>query len=491
MFIGGIMLKTSAIKSSENGNGNGDGARRLGCSQIRFVVADGDEPYCNTLRSLLDNARAIDAEPEECGAIHLFSGTQAAQLADQIPGPDRSRQRRAKNLSGPELPVTVVLVPAHCGEQRRSSALPSGAYVFLSKPVEFGHLLRVVRDALAEYMPPGDAPDTAGEVVRAFRAITTRNARMLATFEMAHSIADTTSTVLIEGETGTGKELFARAIHQMSSRQRSGPMVAVNCAALPETLLESELFGHEIGAFTGAVAQRVGRFEQAHKGTLLLDEIGEISPAVQVKLLRVLQERCFERIGGMETIEVDVRVIVTTNRPLERLVRRRRFRPDLFYRLNVIRIELPPLRERREDIPLLAGHFVEKYARPGEAPRMLSPEALELLAGYSWPGNIRELENVIERACVTSHEEVLLPDHLQNLLTGPLSNHVATSVDVSRPLHDVVREATADLEREYLCKLLRQTHGNVTRCAALCGLSRRSITAKLAELQIDRSQFQV
>jgi transcriptional regulator with GAF, ATPase, and Fis domain len=235
---------------------------------------------------------------------------------------------------------------------------------------------------------------------------------MHAVFELIQNVANTTSTVLIEGETGTGKEQVARAIHATSSSNRSGEFIAINCAAIPENLLESELFGHEKGAFTSAIAQRKGRFELAHGGTLFLDEVGDIPAGMQVKLLRVLQDRRFERVGGSTSIEVDVRVIAATNRSLGKLVRRGKFREDLYYRLNVVRIELPPLRDRLEDVPLLATHFAEKYCRPGEQPRPFSPATMQKLLAHSWPGNIRELENAVERASVVARGPSIEPDDL-------------------------------------------------------------------------------
>ena len=244
-----------------------------------------------------------------------------------------------------------------------------------------------------------------------FQEIITNNAKMFAVFDLIQRLADRTSTVLIEGETGTGKEQVARAIHEMSW-SRSGPLVAVNCAALPENLLESELFGHEKGAFTSAVGTRHGRFELANGGTLFLDEVGDIPAPMQAKLLRVLQERRFERVGGAESINVDVRVIGASNRSLARLVKEGKLREDLFYRLNVIKIDLPPLRERTEDIPLLAAHFAAKYAMPGQPAKQIDAEAMQVLLSYDWPGNIRELENAIERACVTSGDGGI---HMANL----------------------------------------------------------------------------
>jgi two-component system NtrC family response regulator len=295
--------------------------------------------------------------------------------------------------------------------------------------------------------------------------------------------------VLIEGETGTGKEQVARAIHQLSTA-RKGEFVPVNCAAIPENLLESELFGHEKGAFTSAIAQRKGRFELAHGGTLFLDEVGDIPPGMQVKLLRVLQERRFERVGGSSPIDVDVRVVAATNRNLTKLVRRGKFREDLYYRLNVVRIELPPLRERLVDVPLLATHFATKYARPGEQPKTFAPATMQKLLAHPWPGNIRELENAIERACVVARGQAIEPDDLPpELLATRSGSTSAQRIDLSRKLPDLLQEAMVELEKQYLRKALKKTRGNVMRCATICGLSRRSISAKLSEYGIKKEEF--
>jgi DNA-binding NtrC family response regulator len=311
---------------------------------------------------------------------------------------------------------------------------------------------------------------------------------MHAVFELIRNVGDTTTTVLIEGETGTGKEEVARAIHASSPR-RAGPLVAVNCAALPETLLESELFGHEKGAFTGALARRPGRFELANGGTLFLDEVGDVPPTMQAKLLRVLQERRFERVGGTESIEVDVRIIAATNRPLQQLVRQQKFRKDLFYRLNVLKIDLPPLRERPEVISLLAAHFAEKFARPGEEPKRFAPEAMQVLINYRWPGNVRELENVVERVSVTSLDGVIAPESLPPSLLAPAPVKLPFAIDLDRPLPDVIHETVAALEQQYIRKALQKSRGNVSRCARICGLSRRSMTTKLAQYSIDKSTY--
>ena len=308
-------------------------------------------------------------------------------------------------------------------------------------------------------------------------------------FDLINDLGQTNSTVLIEGETGTGKEVVAGAVHQAATH-RTGPFVALNCAGLPETLLESELFGHEKGAFTSAVGRRQGRFELAHGGTIFLDEVGDMPAPMQAKLLRVLQERCFERVGGAETIPVDVRVIAASNRSLRQMVNAGKFREDLFYRLNVVKINLPPLRERRGDIPILAIHFALKFARPEESAKRIAPAALKVLMDYSWPGNIRELENVIERACVTAREDVIDVEHLPpDLLQPPPSLELAPVIDLDRPLAEHVEATVARVEQAYLRKALEKANGHIGKCAKICQLSRRSVTIKMAQYQLSKAAF--
>jgi transcriptional regulator with GAF, ATPase, and Fis domain len=295
--------------------------------------------------------------------------------------------------------------------------------------------------------------------------------------------------VLIEGETGTGKELIAKAIHY-SNEDRQGNMVAVNCAALPESLLESELFGHEKGAFTSADARRRGRFELADKGTIFLDEIGDISQAMQAKLLRVLQEKKFERVGGHESLEVDLRVVAATNKNLEKEVKEGRFREDLYYRLHVVKIDMPPLRDRTEDIPLLITHFLTKYARPNEPPKKMSPEAMERLIAYRWPGNIRELENAIEVAAVTTVGDTIGSENLPTRIVGAAHEEKPRfEIDLKNPLPHYLKIATEQIEKEYILKALEKCRGNVGRCAELCGLSRRSVSGKISQYNIDKYPF--
>jgi len=321
-----------------------------------------------------------------------------------------------------------------------------------------------------------------------FKNILSKNPRMHALFELIRNVAHTNATVLIEGETGTGKEMVARAIHQASDL-RTGPLLTVNCAALPEDLLASELFGHEKGSFPSAAGQRQGRFELAAGGTIFLDDVGAVPAAVQTKLARVLEERRFERVGGTQSIAADVRVIAATNRPLQDLVRQGTLCEDLFNRLNGVKIDLPALRERPEDIPLLAVHFTEKYARPGEQPRQIAPQAMDALLHYHWPGNVRELENAIERACVTAPGSILGPENLSPEVLAPVAPAMSLPIDLDRPLPDLLRAVSADIEEQYLRKALQKTRGNIGRCATLCGLSRRSISAKIAEYHINKSVF--
>jgi formate hydrogenlyase transcriptional activator len=311
---------------------------------------------------------------------------------------------------------------------------------------------------------------------RRFEQIIGKSPALEAVLEQVERVAPTDSTVLIEGETGTGKELIARAVHDLSSRF-GRPFIKLNCAAIPFDLLESELFGHEKGAFTGAIAQKVGRFELADKGTLFLDEIGDIPPGLQPKLLRVLQEQEFERLGGTRTHQVDVRLVAATNRNLAEMVKRNEFRSDLFYRLNVFPIPLPPLRARREDIPSLVEHFVEVYARRmGKQIDQISAETMSELTSYTWPGNIRELQNFIERSVILSSEKIL---------QSPLSSlKCAATTETQEPV--TLEEA----EREHIVKILEQTRWVVSGpngAAARLGIKRSTLYFRMQKLGISRS----
>src|SRR4051812_1761143 len=311
-------------------------------------------------------------------------------------------------------PVPVIVVTGSDSKQAALEAVRRGAYGFFEKPYNMDEVLHIVQQAARTHRLEQEIMRLRSELMRGrgFNHLVGASASLEKTLKQARAVAPTTATVLLTGENGTGKEMLARAIHEESTRAAQ-PFVAVSCAALPESLIESELFGHEKGAFTGAINARKGRFELADKGTLFLDEIGELTPAVQVKLLRVLQERRFERVGGTKTVEVDIRLIAACNSDLETEVEASRFRRDLYYRLNVVPLVLPPLRNRQEDIPLLAAHFAAKAAeKHHRTTQELDPELLESLLEYDWPGNVRELENVIERLVVLSTSERLSVEFL-------------------------------------------------------------------------------
>lgn len=329
------------------------------------------------------------------------------------------------------------------------------------------------RDTLAARRPVGYDPD---RIVGDSAAIKT-------VLLQAEQAARSRSTVLLRGESGTGKELIARALHKLSARSEC-PFVKLNCAALPESLLESELFGHERGAFTGAVKMRRGRFETADKGTLFLDEIGDISPSTQVKLLRVLQERTFERVGGNRSITVDVRIIAATNADLEEAVRARRFREDLYYRLHVVPITLPPLRERQEDIPLLVGHFLQRYNAENHKSLKISSAAMDLIVGYDWPGNVRELENCIERMVVMARREILAPEEVPLPVAGPRPV-VSAAGFVSDTAASSLTQSIEELERERLIEALKRSGGVQTRAATLLGITPRQLGYKVRKYSID------
>jgi DNA-binding NtrC family response regulator len=461
--------------------------------QRRVLIAEDSRTTREQLAQVLaaDPTLEVDTVADGKTARAALEEKNYSLLLTDLQMPQLDGMQLTEWVQQKRLSTTVIVMTGFGSIDQAVHAIRLGAYDFLTKPVSAEHLRLVIDRALRERGLVDELMQLR-EQLRSqytFQNMVSKSPRMHAVFELINHVAPTASTVLITGETGTGKEMVARAIHHASSAHRKGEMVAINCAALPENLLESELFGHEKGSFTSAVSQRKGRFEMADGGTIFLDEVGDIPASMQVKLLRVLQERRFERVGGTTSIEVDVRVIAATNRSLRRLVKKGTFREDLYYRLNVVRIDLPPLRERPEDIPLLATHFAAKYAMPGQPPKAISPAAMERLLGHLWHGNIRELENAIERGCVTARGPAIEAEDLPPELLNPQPRRWTPKVDIARPLGELVREATADLERAYLVRALRKTRGNVGRCAKIAQLSRRSISGKLAEYAIKKEEF--
>ncbi|HIE11481.1 MAG TPA: sigma-54-dependent Fis family transcriptional regulator [Kiritimatiellae bacterium] len=393
----------------------------------------------------------------------------------RMPGMDgMTLLRRVRALSA--RPV-LILLTAYGSIEAAVEAMKQGAYDFLTKPVNLDRLEIILRRALKERQLEADNIELRRELDEHYglESIIGRSPPMQEVFEVIRQVAPTRATVLIEGESGTGKELVARAIHRLSQRA-DGPFIAVHCAALSPALLESELFGHEKGAFTGAVEMRRGRFELADGGTIFLDEIGEVDPSVQVKILRILEERTFERVGGEQTIEVDVRLLAATNRSLEQLVAEKRFREDLYFRLYVVKIHLPPLRERREDIPLLCEHFLRRLSRENHKQiEGLTPEAMDALVAYDWPGNVRELRNAVERMVVLARGPRLGVRDLPPETRQTVSRGQSTSTGSLRNL--TLREA----EKRLVVEALKANSGNRTRAAEQLGISRRTLHRKIKE----------
>jgi DNA-binding NtrC family response regulator len=461
-------------------------------SRRRILIVEDNETACKQIQVFLemDPDLAVDTASNGSDALKLLSERPYSVVVTDLKMPQVDGLQLLEEVQKQRLPADVIITTGFGTVDHAVQALRLGAADFLTKPVNLDHLKLVVQRSLRERALQDEVVALREKLSEqdAFAGILSKNGRMHDVFELISHVAETISTVLIFGETGTGKELVARAVHEKSPRSNQ-PFVAVNCAALPESLLESELFGHEKGAFTSAIGQRKGRFEMADSGTIFLDEVGEIPLAMQAKLLRVLQERRFERVGGSQTIEVDVRVVAATNRDLLRLAKDGKFREDLYYRLNVVKIDLPPLCERTEDIPLLAGHFVDKFRRGGAPPKSISPEAMEALIHYRWPGNIRELENAMERACVTTRDDVIRPENLPAEILQMGRPRYQVPVDLSRPLAEQLADLTTSFEERYLRRALKRTRGHIGRTATLTGLSRRTITEKLALYQIDKAEF--
>jgi len=478
--------RDAAEKEKEKAAENLDATRRI-------LLVEDDQDTRDSFQQLLGMALGIEVDLASDGSQALTKLQQRPYsiVITDLRMPKVDGMKLIEEIQSRRLPVTTIVTTGHGSINEAVQAMRMGAYDFLTKPPDPQHLCVLVERALRERTLQDELTALRAQIGERHRFwnILSKCPRMYDIFDLIGHIADTTTTVLIEGETGTGKELVARAIHEASATHRNGPFVPVHCAALSESLLESELFGHEKGSFTGASGQRKGRFETANGGTLFLDEVADIPMSMQVKLLRVLQDRRFERVGGNQAIDIDVRVVGATNRSLEELVKEGKFREDLYYRLNVVKIDLPPLRRRPEDIPLLAAHFVQKYSRPGHPPQRISSEAMERLLTNEWPGNIRQLENAMERACVTAVDGEIRPENLPRDLLPRKGRKSPLRVDLERPLTEQLSDLTSTFEERYLRKALKRCRGHVGRCAKISGLSRRSISAKIAHYKIDTAEY--
>ncbi|HEX8633720.1 MAG TPA: sigma-54 dependent transcriptional regulator [Pyrinomonadaceae bacterium] len=483
--------------------------KRSGEAVVKVLIVDDEEAARYGVRRAL---ASLGYEIAEAGSV----GEARAQVAEVAPDlllldvnlPGQSGLEFLRELhegeGAPREAPLVILITAHGSERMAVEAIKTGAYDYLSKPFEVEDLRLVVKNAVETI--------TLRRENRALRAslelegaqrgsLIGVSESMRRVRSLIEKVSETEATVLVRGESGTGKELVAREIHERSTARRRGAFVAVNCAALPSELIESELFGHEKGAFTGATARRQGKFEQADGGTLFLDEIGDMSTNVQAKLLRALEERRIERLGGAQSIPVDVRIVSATHRPLEQEIERGNFRADLFYRLRVVTVDIAPLRERREDIPALAESFIRLAAGRYKMPvRAIAPAAMRLLVGYDWPGNVRELRNAVERAMVLAEGDELtardLPEEIRpgretaNIDTPPPTPSGESASgggnDVPVPFTADFRSDRREFERRYITRCLEETGGNVTRAAAILGMHRQSLQHKLRELGLGR-----
>jgi DNA-binding NtrC family response regulator len=483
--------------------------KRSGDAAINLLLVDDEEAARYGMRRALGN---LGYEIAEAGSVQE-ARTQFERRAPDLllldvnlPGQSgleflrELQQQDAEGTPEKDAPL-VILITAHGSERMAVEAIKAGAYDYLSKPFEVEDLRLVVKNAVEKIQlrRENQLLRERIELEGAQRGSLIGNSEsMKRVRSLIEKVSETDATVLVRGESGTGKELVAREIHERSTQRRRGAFIAVNCAALPSELIESELFGHEKGAFTGATARRQGKFEQADGGTLFLDEIGDMSANVQAKLLRALEERRIERLGGgAESIPVDVRIVSATHRPLEQEIEKGNFRADLFYRLRVVTVDITPLRERREDIPALAESFVRLAAERYNMPvRTIAPAAMRRLMEYDWPGNVRELRNAVERAMVLAEGDELtardLPEEInagvgetQNA-TAPRAATVETGDELSVPFTADFRDDRREFERRYITRCLEETGGNVTRAASILGMHRQSLQHKLRELGLGR-----
>jgi DNA-binding NtrC family response regulator len=427
-------------------------------------------------------------EPE---ALRVLQQAQPAVILSdlRLPQGDGFGVLRAAKEIDSDIPVIVMT--AYGSIEDAVKAMKEGAMDFLAKPVDPDHLLLLVQRALEQRRIVTENLLLREELAvrRGAPQLVGDDASLRKVFTSLQRAASTDATVLLEGESGTGKELFARSVHALSARA-DAPFVAINCAAIPENLLETELFGYEKGAFTGAAGRKPGKFEMAHRGTLFLDEIGDLPMSLQAKILRALEERTFERVGGTGSVQVDVRLVAATNKGLRAAVAARRFREDLYFRLSVFPITVPPLRDRPGDIPLLARFFVDRFCRDMKKKSLvLSPAALEQLQGYRWPGNVRELQNCIERAVILTEGDTILPRHLNLSFAAPVQPDEPaspwTQIDLSGSLAEMTRRITREAEKMKIDSALQEAAGSKGRAAELLQISYKMLLAKMKDLGID------
>ena len=455
-------------------------------NSAQILIVDDEKRICTSLTGILEDEgyKVRAAHDGQAALAEIETRRPDVMVLDLwMPGLDGLQVLEIVTKRQPQLPVIVI--SGHGNIETAVKAIKAGAYDFLEKPLSLEKTLLMVARALDQRRLLQENFDLRNRVERKYEMIGNSPA-MQEIRERIAKVAPTTGRVLICGENGTGKELIARAIHKQSRRAQK-PFIEVNCAAIPQELIESELFGHEKGAFTGATAKKPGKFELAHEGTLFLDEIGDMSLATQAKVLRVLQEQKFERVGGAEVLAADFRVLAASNKKLEQEIEAGNFREDLYYRLNVVPFYVPPLRERREDIPLLIKHFLQEFSlENGRRLKTITPEAIALLARDEWPGNIRELKNVIERLVIMVSSPVIRAEHIPSSLLGKRRPNGLTPVpgDAWKPLKD----ARNAFEKQYILQCLKIHQGNITKTAQTLGIERTYLHKKIRLYQEEAAE---
>jgi nitrogen regulation protein NR(I) len=480
------------------------------CKMEKVLVIEDDETVRDVLRAFLqDKKYEVTIAGNGATGLDMVRTDKFDIVLTDLVMPGITGMDILKEVTASRVNIPVIVMTAFGTVKTAVEAMRHGAFDYITKPFNLDELLIVLHKALSISKLQKENVMLKMQLRKKynFKGLIGDSPGMQSVYEMIEKIADTDSTVLITGESGTGKELIAKTIHYNNASRAGGPFVPINCAAIPRDLLESELFGHEKGAFTGAINTRLGRFELANRGTLFLDEVGELDPSLQVKLLRVLQEREFERVGGMKTIKVDVRILAATNKNLEQVTKEGKFREDLYYRLNVIPLHLPPLRSRHEDIPLLTAFFIEEFCRKKKRePFSFSPRAMECLLHYSWPGNVRELENFIERLSILMSGPVVdepdLPEKFHQVAvsdreqqeptsessrkTGSAAVSFDRSADVGLGEAGVnLNEMVSAMERSMIMKALEQADGVRSRAAQLLGLNRTTLLEKMKKMKIE------
>ena len=462
-------------------------------TQPRILLADDEVNILKVLSAVLKReGYEVHTAADGVEALRLFSQKMFDAVITDLKMPEMDGMTLLREITKRDPDIPVIIITAHGTVDTAVEALKTGAFDYITKPFEQDDLKSVIAKALRthELRTADQRAEHPAEAGKLPYPIIGAGPGMLAVRTLVERVAASDSTVLITGESGTGKELVAAALHAGSGRAHK-PFIKINCAAIPRELMESELFGHERGAFTGAVSSKPGRFELADGGTLFLDEIGEMPLEMQPKVLRAIQESAFERVGGLKTIKVDVRLICASNRDLAREVEAGKFRDDLYYRINVVPVAIPPLRDRREDIPALTQHFLDRYNRKHhKMVGVVTAEALNYLVNYPWPGNVRELENLMERLILLGGPDQIGAEDLpEEIVSRQVPPPIPRMEIRTGSMKDIVRQATAELEKDLIARALDETGGNVTHAAQRLGISRKSLQIKMKELGLRDSEI--